>query len=269
MRRTKAVFKALFPLAVLGLLILVWYVIQRVWKINSLILPPPGDVAAAFDHIFDELLRATGRTVLAAGSGLGLSIVVGTSVAFLFSQSSLVRTAFYPWAILLQTVPIVALAPIVIILFDRGLLSIVVISTTLGLFPVITSTTTGLLQTDKGLQDLFRLHSATRWQTFLKLQLPSSLPYLINGVRIAGGACIVGAIVGEFFVGSSQPGLGALIQRKHGALKTDELYAVVLVSTALGATLFGFVTCLGELFLNRFMGMSLNTNSAATTANRD
>lgn len=264
MKPTKAVFSLLFPLAILGVLLLAWYIVQRIWEINSLILPPPADVAAAFDRIFDELLKATGRTVLAAGSGLGLSIVIGTSVAFLFSQSSLIRTAFYPWAILLQTVPIVALAPIVIILFDRGLLSIIVISTTLGLFPVITSTTTGLLQTDKGLQELFQLHSATRWQTFFKLQLPSSLPYLINGVRIAGGACIVGAIVGEFFVGSSQPGLGALIQRKHGALKTDELYAVVLVSTTLGASLFGIVTGLGELFLNRVMGMSLNTNKSAS-----
>lgn len=259
--------RILFPLIILTLAPLTWMLILQIWDINPLLLPPPTDVLAAFERIAAELLQATGRTVTAAGCGLCLSVVIGTAVAFLFSQSSSIRAAFYPWAILLQTVPIIALAPIVIVLFERGFLSIVVISTILGLFPVITSTTTGLLQTDRGLHELFQLHSATRWQTLIKLQLPSSLPYLINGIRIAGGTCIVGAIVGEFFVGSSQRGLGALIDQKHGALKTDELYAVVLVSSALGATFFGVVTAAGELFLNRFFGMSLSTQPDSPMTN--
>jgi hypothetical protein len=116
------------------------------------------------------------------------------------------------------TVPIIAIAPIVIVSLGRGFSSVAVVSAILGLFPIITSTTTGLLQVDGMLLDLFRLYRASRWQTLLKLRVPAALPYLISGIRIASGSSIVGAIVGEFFVGDGTPGLGSLIQRKSASL---------------------------------------------------
>ena len=190
--------------------------------------------------------------------GLFGSVVFGVSSAFAFSQSRLIRSAFYPYAILLQTVPIIAIAPIVVIAVDRGFYGVALISMIISIFPIITSTTTGLLQVDLNLLELFRLNSATRWQTLWRLRLPNALPYLISGIRIAGGAAIVGAIVGEFFVGSSLKGLGVMIERKKSGIHTDELYATVLVSTLLGIAVFAIVTVVGEWILKRFFGMSLS-----------
>jgi NitT/TauT family transport system permease protein len=125
------------------------------------------------------------------------------------------------------------------------------------LFPIIANTTTGLLQIDPALFDLFRLNGATRLQTLVKLRIPSSLPYLISGIRIASGSAIVGAIVGEFFVGSGQAGLGAMIQNQSTSLRMSDLYATMITSTALGTLAFAGVTQAGEWILRRWFGMSL------------
>mgnify|MGYP003328847640 FL=1 len=208
----------LVPLLVLALLLAAWQGAVWWWRISPVLLPGPGAVLTAGWKIRVSLLEAAWRTALAALTGLSLSIVLGTLTAFAFSQSAVVRRAFYPYAVLLQTVPIVAIAPIVIVSLGRGFSSVAVVSAILGLFPIITSTTTGLLQVDGMLLDLFRLYRASRWQTLLKLRVPAALPYLISGIRIASGSSIVGAIVGEFFVGDGTPGLGSMIQRKSASL---------------------------------------------------
>jgi NitT/TauT family transport system permease protein len=218
---------------------------------------PAASVASDAWKLKDQLAAAAGRTALAAFAGLSMSVVLGTFLAFLFSQSGMIRRALYPYAVLLQTIPIIAIAPIVIISFGRGFLSITLVSCVISLFPIITNTTTGLLQIDPNLLDLFRLNGATRLQTLIKLRVPSSLPYLLSGVRIACGSAIVGAIVGEFFVGSGQPGLGAMIQGKSASFDLSELYATVLTSTALGTAAFAGVTMIGEAILRRWFGMSL------------
>lgn len=273
------------PLFVLLLVVVVWQAIVIVGKIHPILLPnpvltnldpefwpaplvtafssfPDSSVVTAGWRIRNDLLIATFRTSLAAFSGLLLSIVLGTFLAFLFSQSATIRRALYPYAVLLQTIPIIAIAPIVIVSFGRGFLSITLVSCLISLFPIITNTTTGLLQIDPNLLDLFRLNGATRLQTLFKLRMPSSLPYLLSGIRIACGSAIVGAIVGEFFVGSGQPGLGAMIQRKSAALDLSELYATVLTSTALGTFAFALITILGEFVLRRWFGMSLGERGA-------
>ncbi len=244
------------PVLVFAAVVIAWELVVRFGRIPPVLLPSPQAVAAAVWKLRSDLLAATARTALAASVGLGLSVVLGTLLAFVFSQSSLVRRALYPYAVLLQTIPIIAIAPIVIISFGRGFLSIALVSSVISLFPIITNTTTGLLQIDSNLLDLFRLNGATRLQTLLKLRVPSSLPFLLAGIRIASGSAIVGAIVGEFFVGSGQPGLGAMIQRKSASFDLSELYATVLTSTALGTAAFATVTWLGGLMLHRWFGMN-------------
>lgn len=246
------------PVIVFLLVIGAWHLIVTVGRISPVVMPGPKLVVEAMIKIRSDLLAALFRTLLAALSGLSLSILGGTITAFVFSQAAFIRRALYPYAVLLQTVPIIAIAPIVIVLLGRGFAGIVLISCLISLFPIITSTTTGLLQIDIGHQDLFRLYRASRWQTLMKLRVPTALPYLISGIRISSGTAIVGAIVGEFFVGSSTPGLGVLIQRKFAALNLPELYAVVAVSTVLGAAMFGFITLLGEAILKKWYGMSLS-----------
>jgi NitT/TauT family transport system permease protein len=247
----------LAPVLVLCLFVIVWQLIVWFGRIHPVLLPSPLSVALAAWKMRNELLTATGRTALAAIVGLGMSTVLGTLLAFVFSQSTMIRRALYPYAVLLQTVPIIAIAPIVIVSFGRGFPSITLVSCVISLFPIITNTTTGLLQIDPNLLDLFRLNGATRFQTLIKLRVPSSLPYLLSGIRIACGSAIVGAIVGEFFVGSGQPGLGSMIQGKSAAFDLSELYATVLTSTILGTAAFAGVTLMGEFILRRWFGMSL------------
>jgi len=242
------------PVAVLLLVIVAWDLVVRIGKIHPIIFPGPLAVAEAAWKLRSDLLSAVGRTSLAAATGLVISIIAGTSLAFLFSQSAMIRRALFPYAVLLQTVPIIAIAPIVIVSFGRGFFSVALVSSVISLFPIVTNTTTGLLQIDPNLLDLFRLNSATRWQTLWKLRLPSSLPFLLAGIRIACGSAIVGAIVGEFFVGSGQPGLGAMIQRKSASLDLADLYATVLTSTLLGTLAFGAVAVLGDVILRRWFG---------------
>lgn len=259
MRRARSVLlQFAAPVVVTVVVLAAWQF--GVWAsgISDIVIPPPVDVWRALIRQAPQLLEACVQTATAATLGLFGSVVFGVSCAFAFSQSRLIRSAFYPYAILLQTVPIIAIAPIVVIAVGRGFHGVVLISMIISIFPIITSTTTGLLQVDSNLLELFRLNAATRWQTLWKLRLPNALPYLISGIRIAGGAAIVGAIVGEFFVGSSLKGLGVLIERKKSGIHTDELYATVLVSTLLGISVFGIVTVAGESILKRFFGMSLS-----------
>ena len=246
------------PVAVAVAVVAVWQTFVWVNDVSPLVLPSPLQVCFALINERADLVEAAWCTTYAALTGLTASTLIGVLTAFAFSQSRTVRRTFYPYAILLQTVPIIAVAPIIVISFGRGFYSVALVSLVISLFPIITNTTTGLLQIDARHRELFELHSATWWQTLWKLRLPSSLPYLISGVRIAGGAAIVGAIVGEFFVGSSQPGLGAMIQKKAAGIAMDELFATVFVSTILGVTIFGIITVIGERILKRFFGMSLS-----------
>ena len=245
------------PIVVLLIILGIWQAVVVLAGIPELILPSPWSIIRAASKIMPELLAATLRTTAAAMLGLVASCILGIATAFLFSSSAILRRALYPYTVLLQTVPIIAIAPIVIVSFGRGFASISLIACVISLFPIITNATTGLLQTDRNLIELFQLHRASWLQTLLKLRLPASLPYVMTGIRIAGGAAIVGAIVGEFFVGSGQPGLGALIQRKTASLNLPELYATVAASTILGTAVFMGISLAGEAVIQRWFGMSL------------
>ena len=236
---------------------MVWQAGVALTGVSELILPSPVSVLKAGVRIREPLVAATVRTSLAAIMGLLVSSICGILAAFVFSISVTVRRSLYPYAVLLQTVPIIAIAPIVILTFGRGFFSIAIIASIISLFPVITNTTTGLLQTDQNLAEFFRLHRATWLQTLLKLRLPSALPYMITGIRIASGTAIVGAVVGEFFVGSGQPGLGSVIRAKTESLELPELYATVATTTALGTLVFMSISAAGEYVLDRWFGMSL------------
>jgi NitT/TauT family transport system permease protein len=248
----------LLPLLVLAGILCVWQSSVWYFDVSPILFPGPLRVLESAWKIRVSLLEASWRTACAAAAGLAAGIVAGTLTAFAFSQSAAVRRAFYPYAVLLQTIPIIAIAPVVIVTLGRGFLSVALVSAILSLFPIITSTTTGLLQVSADLQDLFRLNRATRWQTLIRLRVPSALPYLLSGIRISSGSAIVGAIVGEFFVGSGTPGLGALIQRKSASLVLSELYAVVLASALLGTISFAAISMLGEWVMRRWFGMSLS-----------
>ena len=245
---------ALPPVMLFILVLAVWHAAVVVLKIPRYLLPGPADVWSAAAENRRELLAATWLTAQGALSGFGLSLVSGTLVACAFSQSPLVRRSFYPYAVFLQTVPIVAIAPLVITWFGYGFQSVVLVAFIISVFPIITNGTTGMTAIDPDLLDLLRLYNASRWQVLSKLRLPNSVPYLIAGARISSGVSVIGAIVGEYFAGYGvdQFGLGYLILQTAPQMKTDELMAAVIASTLLGVAIFAAVSLAGATILARW-----------------
>jgi NitT/TauT family transport system permease protein len=192
-------------------------------------------------------------TLAGAVGGFVTSLVVGTLVGILFAQARWIRSSLYPYAIFLQTVPIVAIAPLIVLWFGAGFPSIVLVSFLLSVFPILSNVVTGLLRVDPALLELFALHRASRWQTLWKLRLPHSVPFLVAGAKVSAGLTVIGAIVGEFFAGygAEHPGLGYLILQSAGQLKTELLFASVAASTLLGLLVFAATGGAAALILSR------------------
>ncbi|HOE97567.1 MAG TPA: ABC transporter permease [Candidatus Sumerlaeota bacterium] len=242
------------PVVVFVVFVLVWHGLVVWLEVPPLLVPTPARVwGAALEHR-EALLRAMRLTGAAALCGLALAIVVGSLTAFVFSQSVVIQRGFYPYAIFLQTVPVVAIAPLIILWFGQGFQSVVIVAFILSLFPIITNGTTGLTAIDRGHRELFAIHNATRWQVLVKLRIPNAVPYLVTGARISSGLSVIGAIVGEFFAGFSDRnrGLGYLIQLSHGQLRTAYLFAAILASTLLGLAIFALVTWIGNAIVARW-----------------
>jgi NitT/TauT family transport system permease protein len=236
------------PLAVFALIVLGWHAAVVAFQLPAYLLPGPATVAAeAWTHA-GELLRSSAVTGSAALAGFLMSLVSGVLVAFAFAQSRLVARSFWPYAVFLQTVPIVAIAPLVVIWSGPGFRSVVLVTWLVGVFPIITAATAGLTSVERELQELFRVHNASPWQTLWKLRLPHAVPHLMAGAQASGGLSVVGAIAGEVFAGygSSARGLGYLILLTSGQLKTAYLFAAALACTLLGLVAFGTLTFVGH-----------------------
>jgi NitT/TauT family transport system permease protein len=247
-------FAIIAPIAVFGLVACAWHISVIAFRIPPVILPKPNDVLVAMWNQKTELLRASWVTLQASLLGLMASVIVGSLVAILFSQSRWVRTAFYPYVIFLQTVPIVAIAPLLIIWSGTGLRTVVLVSCIISIFPIISNVTSGLLSVDQNHLDLFRMQDASRWQTLTKLRVPSAIPNLVLGLRVSCGLAVIGAIVGELFVASSgaYEGLGMVMNAKQANYKTAELMGTILACTSLGILLFVSIQFIGNVVLRRW-----------------
>jgi NitT/TauT family transport system permease protein len=256
MKRTWAqlVLIAVPPVVLFLLLIAAWQFVAGSGSVPGFKLPTPLRVFQAAWLHREDLLRATGLTAAAALLGLVASLIVGMLVAVAFSQSAIVRRSVYPYAIFLQTVPSVALAPLVIVWFGLGFRSVVIVAFIISLFPIITNATTGLLDLDHNLLELFAMSSASRSQVLLKLRLPNSIPYLIAGAKISCGLSVIGAIVGEFMagIGDGSFGLGYLIISTSGQYKFDYMFAATLAAMLLGVLVFATISLVGEWILRHW-----------------
>lgn len=224
------------------------------FDLPKILLPTPSQVFAAGWQRRHELVAASLVTFMTAAVSLLVAIVIGCGLSILFSQSRLLRRALFPYVVFLQTVPIVAIAPLLIIWSGYEFRTAVIATVIICLFPIVNNVTTGLQSSRREHQDLFRLYGASRLQTLLRLQIPTSIPYLLLGARISSGLAVIGAIVAEFFVsnGANYVGLGALMTRWQGLLQTDALIAALDMSTLLGLLLFSAVEWLGRIFLSRY-----------------
>lgn len=251
---THALGNLLPPAVMLGLVVALWQIVVIVFRLPSFLLPGPLEVLQAAWQQRGELSQATLLTGAGAVFGLLLSCVVGSLIALVFAQSSLIRRSGYPYAIFLQTVPIVAIAPLIVTWFGTGFFSVVLVASILSLFPIITNTTVGLVSLEPGFKDLFQVFHATRRQTLFKLQIPNAIPYWVTGLRTSAGLAVVGAIVGEFFVGygAERHGLGYIILYAGPQLKTDQLFAATIASALLGVIMFWTASLVGYGLLRRW-----------------
>ncbi|NOK02253.1 MULTISPECIES: ABC transporter permease [Myxococcus] len=242
------------PLVALVVLLTLWEGTVRLLEVPRWLVPPPSAIGAAGAQEASSLLGAAVTTGRSALVGFGLSAVLGVLVAVLLASSRMVERALYPYTLFLQTVPIVAIAPLLVLWFGPGPRAVAVSSFIVSLFPVIANTLTGLRSVEPSLRDMFRLYGARRLATLWKLELPAAMPHLFTGLRIASGLAVIGAIVGEFVAGFSEgsAGLGILVLSAYRQLRTDLLFAAVLAASGLGLVLFGVVSLTGARLLRRW-----------------
>ena len=232
-----------------------WYLLTAtVYAGKGYLVPSPQEVAAAVAENSGVLLVATLTTLKEATFGYLLAIAGGISLAAVLSQSKLLERSIYPYAVLLQTVPVVAVAPLIVLWFGYNDLSVVIISLIMSLFPIVNNTLLGLRSTSRNLTELFALHNRSRFTAFWKLQLPGALPHIIGGLRISAGLSVIGAIVGEFIIGSgnAQGGLGVQIVFAQGRMYTALLFAEVIAATLLGFLFFLVVSAIGNRLLKNW-----------------
>jgi NitT/TauT family transport system permease protein len=239
----------------------IWEAIILALRIPRFILPSPWEVVLAVFNRRESLFNALRITSSAVLIGLLASVVAGMIIAIVFAQSHWIRRMLYPYTILLQTVPIVAISPLIVMWAGPGTVSVSLITFIICLAPIIANATQGLISVDKNLVSLFAMHNASRTQTFWKLRLPHAVPSLFVGLRIASGISVIGGITGELFAGSSRVGEGGIgysIMYASTQLQTDYLFALVFVATALGFAFFFLVSFLEWYFLHHWHESALS-----------
>ena len=239
-RVIRALQKYLPPAIVLVLMLGAWQGIIVLFNVPSFIVPSPFAVAQGFVDNSTDLMAAAYYTLRDALAGFALSIVVGALMAMVLAQSKALERGISPYATMLQTIPIIAIAPIINILIGASETGVAIIAFIIAVFPIISNTTLGLTSVDHNLLNLFQMYNASRWQLLWKLRLPNSLPYLLAGVRISSGLAVIGAFVGEVFAGTAgtQGGLGYMILVAGNRMQMDVLFAAALLSAALGIAIF-------------------------------
>ncbi|MDA0802592.1 MAG: ABC transporter permease subunit [Planctomycetota bacterium] len=242
------------PLALLVLLALAWEVIDAIFDIPTYLLPTPLESLEAMVQNGTMFARATLFTAIAALGGLALSAVLGVLVGSVIASSRVLTRSAYPIATLLQMVPLVAIAPLLVIWCGYGLRTSLASAVIVSIFPVIANTVDGLRSTDPQWKELFDLYRIRGWNRWRKLLFPAALPNIVTGLRIASGLAVIGAIVGEFvggYIGDNAP-LGSIIMSSLRQSRTDMVFAAIVLGAGVGFVLFGIVSLVGTLTLHRW-----------------
>ncbi|MBL9119288.1 MAG: ABC transporter permease [Phycisphaerae bacterium] len=236
------------PAVVVLALAVVWEVAVRVGNVSPYILPAPSRVAEALWSDRTSFLRSTLVTARSALAGFGLAALIGIAVGSLLSVSRRVERSVYPLTLLLQMVPLVAIAPVLVVWLDNGAPAVIASSAIVALFPVIANTLAGLRGADPQLEELFDFHRASAWQRWTRLRFPAAIPSILTGLRIAAGLATIGAVVGEFVAGFSSDAtpLGMVITASQREFRTDRVFAAVLLASLVGFVLFGLVSLLAN-----------------------
>jgi NitT/TauT family transport system permease protein len=241
MSRENGALRTLAPLVLGVALLCVWEILVRVYDVPRYVLPGPLAIADALIGDLPSLMASLWTTLRIALLAFLLALIGGVALALLFAQSRAVELALYPYAVTLQVTPVIAIAPLIIIWvgFERIEIAVLILAWIVAFFPILANTTLGLRSADHNLEDLFRLHGASRWQMLRHLKLPAALPYLLAGMKISGGLALIGTVVAEFVAGTgSATGLGWRIILAGNRLEIPTMFAALLLLALLGVAIF-------------------------------
>lgn len=242
--------QAALPPLLVGIAVLsLWEAACRGFAVPEYLFPAPSVIAASLVQNGPDLLRALWSTMRVTLIAFALSTVLGTLVAFLFVQSRFIERGFFPYAVMLQVTPVVAVAPLIIILVRDTQVALVICATIIAIFPMISNTTVGLRSVDPGLVNLMRVYRASRLQTLLRLRIPSALGYFFAGLRISSGLALIGAVVAEFVAGTGGRSAGLAYEILQAGFQLDipRMFAALSLITAAGILLFLAMSGLSRL----------------------
>ncbi|WP_082803718.1 ABC transporter permease [Anabaena sp. 4-3] len=249
------------PLLVGILAIFLWDVFVRVTQLPPYILPSPllvfQTLIADWNQLFPSLLITLQITITA----LIAAVISGLFTAILFTQSKWIERSLFPYAVILQTTPIVAIAPLIILwLKNNTFAALVVCAWIVAFFPIVSNTTLGLKSVDRNLLNLFQLYKASPWQTLIYLRLPSAMPYFLGGLKISGGLALIGAVVAEFVAGTggAKSGIAYQILISSYNLQIPRMFAALSLTTGLGVLIFIGLSSLSEFILRKWHDSAVN-----------
>ena len=255
-RRKRSTISWLGPVVVFILMIGLWYALAYYYAQRGLpyFVPYPHQVVQAMfaPGEFQVLMTALLHSTEVAMTGLAIAIVIGVAWAVLMSQATWIERSLFPYAVVLQCIPILALVPLIGILFGYNFQARVIVTVLIALFPLVAMTLFGLQSVAKQQRELFQLQGVSRATMLMKLQFPAALPSIFVGLRTSAGLAVVGAVVGDQFFQRGNPGLGVLIQVYASRLQGPQLYAAILVASLLGVAVFVIFGWLGRLVVGRW-----------------
>jgi len=251
--RHERLLRLILPCAVLALGVLAWDLVVRLNDIPPYVLPGPGLVAATLVSDWSVLSASLLVTLATTFEGLALAVIGGVGLAVLFNQSRVLEYALYPYAVILQVTPIVAIAPLLLIYLPQPA-AVLACAWIVAFFPVLANTTLGLNSVDHNLINLFELYGASRWQILRHLKLPAALPHMLGGIRIAGGLALIGAVVAEIAAGTAGAGSGLAyrIVESGYRLNIPRLFAALLLLSVTGIVIFFALSLISHLMLRRW-----------------
>ncbi len=254
-----AVRKALPVLAAVAGIVGLWYFVTYVILSpqRRFLLPPPHQVIGntiTNSTVMSPMLHALGQTTKVALSGLVIAIAIGVLWAVLMSSSPFMEKVFYPYAVILQTVPILALTPLIGIWLNYGMNARVVVAVIISVFPMISNTFFGLQAASAEAHDVFTLNRSSRLHRLVKLQLPAAVPSIFTGLRNAAGLSVIGALVGDYYFEQGAPGIGGLLRTYTLTLTMDPLFMAIILTVLFGILIFSFFAVLDRAIVTRWYG---------------
>ncbi|PWK56047.1 ABC transporter permease [Silicimonas algicola] len=251
------------PILVFVLVIAGWHWLVTAKEIPHYILPGPGLVASTLWQDFGILAGSWLVTLTVTGLALLLAVVFGGGLAILFTQSKWIEMSFFPYAVVLQVTPIVAIAPLIFIYVDSKIAGLLICAWIVAFFPILSNTTLGLNSADHNLRDLFSVYGASRWQRLRYLQLPAALPYFLGGLRIAGGLSLIGAVVAEFVAGSGGIGSGLAFRILESSyrLNTPRMFAALTLIVVTGVAIYLVLSWVTWMLLRKWHESALKRDA--------